>query len=266
MSVYIIAEAGCNHCGDMDLAQRMIEAASLAGVDCVKFQTYRTDSLVGADDIREFCRKCELSLSDHERLIRCCANNGVDFLSSAFDIPSLELLAGLGMKEIKVPSGQIHNLEYLMAARELFEKIYLSTGMCTWEDFATALAKVRTFPFGPTVIPMHCVTAYPVPLAEANMQFFRTLLSISHKGTGYSDHTMTNTCAIMAVAMGTSVIEHHFYLDKVDCPDMPASFCIAKLRAYIQCIRDAEIAMGAGDNKIIQPCEEKNLKRRDENR
>ncbi len=260
MGIYIIGEAGCNHIGDMDRACRMIEAASLAGADCVKFQTYRTDLLVGADDIREFCRTCELSLSDHERLMRCCAVNGVDFLSSAFDMPSLGLLAGLGLEAVKVPSGQIHNMNYLARVERLFREVYLSTGMSTMKE---QLAAYRCLG-GSSVVPMHCVTAYPVPLEQANMRGIHDIIRYS-AARGYSDHTMGFTCAIMAVAMGASVIEHHFYLDKVDCPDMPASFCIAELESYIQYMRDAEIAMGAGHRKIIQPCEKLHLKRRDAN-
>jgi len=260
MSVYIIAEAGCNHCGNMDLAQRMLEAASLAGADCVKFQTFRADLLINADDIRKFCRTCELSLSDHERLIQCCANIFFFKQKTAYDIPSLNLLHGLNVANLKIPSGQIHNAEYLDNARRLFSrgKIYMSTGMSAFKEWRRAYGSLA----GCNVVPMHCVTGYPVPLEQANMRGIRDIISVSAQ-RGYSDHTMTNTCAVMAVAMRCSVIEHHFYLDEVDCPDMPASFCIAKLRAYIQCIRDAEIAMGAGCRKIIQPCEGKYLKRRD---
>ena len=270
---YVIAEAGCNHAGNMDLAQRMIEAASLAGADCVKFQTYQTDLLTGADDIRDFCRSCELSLSDHERLMRCCAVNGVDFLSSAFDIPSLELLAGLGIKRLKIPAGQIHNKDYMERAGRMFnhEWIFMSTGMATGQEVlnaSNALWNLQPIIEGVrgtarhTI--MHCTTAYPVPLDAACMRMMR------HYGhgrrVGFSDHTMTNTCAVMAVALGAKAIEHHFYLDEVDCPDMPASFCIAKLKSYIQYIRDAEVALGAGQRKYIQPCEEMHLQRRDATR
>jgi len=263
--VYVIAEAGCNHLGDMNRAQRMIEAAALAGANCVKFQTYDSDVLVGADDIREFCRSCELSLSSHERLIKCCADNGVNFLSSAFDLDSLHMLAELGVPWLKIPSGQIHNEDYLIAAKHLFgHRIYLPSGMCTWDEWARAMDVLRP---GPNevkgVTRMHCVTGYPVPLAQANMWGLRDLACYSRR-YGYSDHTMSNTTAIMAVMLSCRVIEHHFYLDEVNCPDMPASFCIAKLSSYIRSIRDAEFAMGAGDHeKIIQPCEEKHLKRRD---
>lgn len=259
MSVYIIAEAGCNHCGDMDLAQRMIEAATLAGADGVKFQTYQADSLIGADDIKGFCRRCELGPSDLRRLMRCCADNGVDFLSSAFDISSLKLLASLGARRLKIPSGQIHNMEYMELAGNLFSHdwIFMSTGMSGQWEVVKAFEKI----WGGVI--MHCTTGYPVPLDQACMQM------MAHYGhgrrVGFSDHTMVDaTCAIMAVAMGAKVIEHHFYLDKVSCPDMPASFDMLQLSEYIRCIRDAEIAMGVGHYKFIQPCEEKHLQRRDE--
>ncbi len=271
--VYIIGEVGCNHIGDMDRACRMIEAAALAGADCVKFQTFRADLLIGADDIREFCRTCELVLSDHERLITHCADNGVDFLSSAFDIPSLELLAALGIKKLKIPAGQMHNAGYMERAGRMFNHdwIFMSTGMATAQEVQNASNSLwNTQPIREGVRStarhtiMHCTTAYPTPLDAACMRMMR------HYGhgrrIGFSDHTMTSTCAIMAVAMGATAIEHHFYLDKVDCPDMPASFCIAKLKSYIQYIRDAEIAMGAGQHKFIQPCEELHLQRRAENR
>ena len=258
MSVYIIAEAGCNHGGDMDLAQRMIEAAALAGADCVKFQTYQTDLLTGADGIKDFCRRCELGSSGLRRLMRCCADNGVDFLSSAFDIPSLELLAELGVKKLKIPSGQIHNMRYMEFAAKLFnhEWIFMSTGMSGQWEVVKAFDKV----WGAVI--MHCTTAYPVPLDQACMQM---MVHYGHgRRVGFSDHTMTdNICAIMAVALGAEAIEHHFYLDEVDCPDMPASFDMLRLADYIRCIRDAEIALGAGQLKFIHPCERKHLKRRD---
>ena len=258
MAIYVIAEAGCNHNGNMDLAQRMIEAAALAGADCVKFQVYQTDLLTGADDIKDFCRRCELGSSDLRRLMRCCADNGVDFLSSAFDIPSLELLADLGVKKLKIPSGQIHNMEYMESAGKLFnhEWIFMSTGMSGQWEVVKAFDKV----WGGVI--MHCTTCYPVPLDQACM---RMMPHYGHgRRVGFSDHTMVDaTCAIMAVALGAEVIEHHFYLDKVSCPDMPASFSVVELTAFIRCIRDAETALGVGHHKFIQPCERKHLKRRD---
>lgn len=267
---YVIAEAGCNWVGDYSLAERMIEAASLAGANCVKFQVFNPDLLVGAnDDTVEFCRRCRLGPQGIKRLRGCCEENNVRFLASAFDIPSVRLLAKLGETGLKIPSGQIHNKSYLKEVGTLFKdhsQIYMSTGMAThWEIWNAnyTLSQCRTTdcaglpPLKHTL--MHCTTAYPVPLKYACMRMMEGK-------EGFSDHTMTNTCAIMAVALGAKAIEHHFYLDEVDCPDMPASFCIAKLKSYIQYIRDAEIARGAGELKFIQPCEEINLKRRDENR
>lgn len=259
MSIYIIAEAGCNHCGNMDLACRMIEAATLAGADCVKFQTYQTDLLIHADDIKDFCRRCELGPSDLRRLMGCCAANGVDFLSSAFDIPSLELLAELGVNKLKIPSGQIHNKDYMKLAGQLFicDRIFMSTGMSGDWEVNQAFGEV----WGGVI--MHCTTAYPVPLDQACMRMMR------HYGhgrrVGFSDHTMAdNIAAIMAVALRACAIEHHFYLEEVDSPDMPASFDMLRLADYIRSIRDAEIAMGQACHKFIQPCEKNWLKRRDE--
>ena len=270
--VYVIAEAGCNHCGDMNLAQRMIEAAALAGADCVKFQTYQTHLLVGAADIKDFCGRCELWGPDLLRLMECCADNGVDFLSSAFDIPSLHLLADLGVKKLKIPSGQIHNMDYLKCAARLFDgKVaYMSTGMSIerqWKKAFRILQRGRApGPGFRLVVPMHCVTAYPVPLEQAHMAACREIYNYTPHW-GYSDHTMAdNICAIMAVALGAEVIEHHFYLDEVDCPDMPASFDILQLSDYIRSMRDAETALGVACHKFIQPCEELYLKRRDETR
>ncbi len=268
MAIYIIAEAGCNHLGNMDLAQRMIEAAALAGADCVKFQVYDTDVLVGADDIREFCRECELSPANIALLMQVCKDNGVDFLASAFDLDSLHILAELGVRWLKIPSGQIHNEEYLRTAKRLFgHRIYLSSGMCVWEEWARALDLVGQEDYDPAGITrMHCVTGYPVPLDQANMWGLRSLACYSTR-YGYSDHTMSDITAIMAVMLSCRVIEHHFYLDEVNCPDMPASFGIAKLSSYIRSIRDAEAAMGTDSRtKIIQSCEGKHLQRRDENR
>lgn len=262
---YVIAEAGCNHVGNMDLARRMIEAAALAGADCVKFQVYDPELLVGVTDTtRAFCEQARLYVTDIALLEKVCEFNDVDFLASAFDIPSLELLHGLGVTTLKIPSGQIHNAEYLDNVRRLFSggKIYMSTGMSVAKEWKAAYKVVQSG--ARLTVPMHCITAYPVPLDQAHMAASREVYNFSPHW-GYSDHTMTDVCAIMAVAMRCSVIEHHFYLDKVDCPDMPASFCIAKLKSYIQYIRDAEIAMGTDHDKIIQPCEEKHLKRRDKN-
>ncbi len=275
VSVYLISEAGCNHCGDMDLAQRMIEAAALAGVDAVKFQAFKTDLLINAEDIEDLCRKCELGPQDIRRLMGCCRENNVDFLASAFDIPSLELLAELGVKKLKIPSGQIHNKKYLEVAAKLFihDWIFMSTGMATHWEIYNATYYLANFqrtlgPGFPGVqhVLMHCTTGYPVPLNQACMRMMGHGVYATGpvRRIGFSDHTMVDaTCAIMAVALGAEVIEHHFYLDKVDCPDMPASFDMLQLSDYIRNIRDAELALGAGHHKFIQPCEEKHLKRRD---
>lgn len=269
---YVIAEAGCNHLGNMDRARRMIEAAALAGADCVKFQVYEPELLVGVTDAtRAFCEQARLYVADIALLEKVCELNDVDFLASAFDIPSLELLAGLGIKKLKIPAGQIHNAEYMERAGRMFnhEWIFMSTGMATGREVFNASnilwslqPATDSVKFTTRHTIMHCTTAYPVPLDAACM---RAMGGYGYgRKVGFSDHTMTDVCAIMAVAMGAKVIEHHFYLDKVDCPDMPASFCIAKLKSYIQYIRDAEVAMGAGQHKFIQPCEKIHLKRRDE--
>lgn len=247
-SVEIIAEVGCNHCGNMGLAYSHIDVASSCGVDTVKFQCFNTDNLVNAGDIAEFCRSCELNISEFQQLQRHCDRRNVQFLVSCFCIDSLDMADALCVDRIKVPSGQTQNKKYLAHLGKMKKKVLLSTGMCTIQDVMSAvqvLVENGTDPKDITL--MQCTTAYPTPVQDVHLsvlwQFKELFPTVG--AFGLSDHTKGIAASVFAAAMGYSVIERHFILDEAgDTPDKPASLDFVQMRTLVNTIRDGEMALG----------------------
>lgn len=260
----IIAEAGVNHNGNLDMARELVRAAAEAGADMVKFQTFKADKLVtraaakaeyqqaaiGTDQSQyEMIKALELDVASHEMLIRCCRDNGIRFFSTAFDLGSIDLLAKLGQNTWKIPSGEITNLPYLRKIGGLKQEIILSTGMADLgeiEDALVVLEQAGTPWKNITVL--HCNTEYPTPMKDVNLNAMLTIkAAFPGIKVGYSDHTLGIEIPIAAVALGASVIEKHFTLDRnMEGPDHRASLEPDELKAMITAIRNVEQAMGDG--------------------
>jgi len=259
----IIAEAGVNHNGDIEIAKQLIDVAAKAGADFVKFQTFNADRLVtrtakkanyqkqttdGAESQYEMLSRLELSEAMHQKLIAHCAMNNIGFLSTGFDIESIDLLVGLNQEYFKIPSGEITNLPYLRHIGCLNKSVILSTGMATLgevEQAINALEEAGTFRGQITIL--HCTTEYPTPMSEVNLRAMQTLQKAFNVAVGYSDHTQGIEVSVAAVAMGATIIEKHFTLDRnLPGPDHRASLEPEELRAMVSAIRNIEIAMGDG--------------------
>jgi N-acetylneuraminate synthase len=274
----IIAEAGVNHNGDIENAFKLVDAAVDAGVDYVKFQTFKAEKLVSKvakkadyqiqntnnseDSQYTMLKKLELSHQQHEEIIAYCNKKGIQFFSTAFDLDSLQYLKDIGLELVKIPSGEITNYPYLRLAAQLFKKVILSTGMCTMEDIEAALNVFLSAGISKDNITiLHCNTEYPTPYEDVNL---KAMLSIGEKfGTdiGYSDHTLGIEVPIAAVALGASVIEKHYTLDKnMDGPDHKASLEPDELKAMVQSIRIVEKSITGSGIKEPSASEMKNIK------
>jgi sialic acid synthase SpsE len=264
----IVAECSNNHQGDMNLAKKMIEIAAEADADWVKFQTYKTEKLVGLDDkTLQYLKKAELNFDQHCELKEHCIACGIWFLSTPFDIESVELLKILGQDVYKVPSGQITNFEYLEAfpksARDKIDDtnlgyIILSTGMSNLREIKEALNHISYR--GATLL--HCTSAYPTPFEDVNLRAMETLGDVFNLPVGLSDHTLGIEIPIAACAMGAEMLEKHFTLDRsMEGPDQKMSIEPDELRLMIKSIRNVEKAMGDG-YKLPTPSEQPNLCRR----
>lgn len=259
----IIAEAGVNHNGDLNLARRLIDAAALAGADFVKFQTFNADRQVtrsakkvyyqaqatdSNESQYEMLRRLELTEAMHHELIAHCAMRNVGFFSTAFDIESVDLLASLGQDLFKIPSGEITNLPYLRHIGQLGKAVILSTGMATMGEIEATidvLEQAGTPRAKLTVL--HCTTEYPAPMNEVNLRAMQSIRAAFGIAVGYSDHTRGIEVAIAAVALGATIIEKHFTLDrKLPGPDHQASLEPAELSAMVAAIRNVEVALGDG--------------------
>ena len=259
----IIAEAGVNHNGDINLAKRLIDTAAEAGADFVKFQTFNADRLVTrsalkadyqskltdkAESQHEMLRRLELTENMHYELIAHCKNRDIRFLSTGFDIQSVDLLASLGQNFFKIPSGEITNLPYLRHIGSLGKSVIVSSGMATMDEIQAAidvLNKAGTPRTSVTVL--HCTTEYPAPMGEVNLRAMHSIQTACGVAVGYSDHTQGIEVAIAAVAMGATVIEKHFTLDRrLPGPDHQASLEPAELLAMVSAIRNIEVALGDG--------------------
>ena len=260
--VLIIAEAGVNHNGELELAKKLIDVAADAGVDYVKFQTFKADKIVtqsaekaqyqknatGATESQyEMLKKLELTDAMHHELFNYCQKSLVQFLSTGFDIESVDFLLSLGQQLIKVPSGEITNLPYLrhIGSRQL--PVILSTGMSTMEEIGDALAVLITAGLAKEKITvLHCTTEYPTPMEEVNLRAMQSIQEKFGVAVGYSDHTVGIEVSIGAVALGATVIEKHFTLDKnLSGPDHKASLNPEELHALVIGIRNLETALGS---------------------
>jgi len=275
-SVFIIAEAGVNHNGDMALAHRLIEVAAKAGADAVKFQTFKAKEIVtaeaqkatyqketsGAEESQfSMLKKLELDTGAHTDLIAHAQKHDIEFLSTPFDTDSLDMLLELGISTIKVPSGEITNLPYLRHAGSKGMPMIISTGMTTLEEVEAAVSVLTEEGASANDITLlHCNTQYPTPLEDANLKAMETLArTFPECAVGYSDHTSGISCPVAATAMGASVIEKHFTLDKtMEGPDHAASLDPDELTAMISGIRDIEKALGDG-TKQPSPSEQENI-------
>lgn len=260
--VVIIAEAGVNHNGDLELAKKLIDVAADAGVDYVKFQTFKAEKIVtqsaekaqyqknatGATESQyEMLKKLELTDAMHHELFEYCQNSSVQFLSTGFDIESVDFLLALGQQLIKVPSGEITNLPYLrhIGLRQL--PVILSTGMSTMEEIGDALSVLTSTGLTKDMITvLHCTTEYPTPMQEVNLRAMQSIQEQFGVTVGYSDHTIGIEVSVGAVALGASVIEKHFTLDRtMPGPDHKASLNPNELRALVHAIRNMDIALGS---------------------
>ncbi len=257
----IIAEAGVNHNGDINLAYKLIEAAANAGADIVKFQTFNANQLATehaekasyqkeltdeSETQRKMLQKLELSLDQHIKLIDYCNKTDIEFLSTAFDLTSIDILTNFNNKRSKIPSGEITNLPYLRRIGALGVPVILSTGMANLGEIETAidvLEKAGTPRQQITVL--HCTTEYPAPLNEVNLRAMQTIAKSFDVAVGYSDHTEGITVPMAAVALGATVIEKHLTLDRnMKGPDHRASIEPDQFRNMVAGIRSIEIALG----------------------
>lgn len=263
MRTLVIAEAGVNHNGELALARRLVEAAADAGADIVKFQTFSADRLVtrqaakadyqSANDTRgesqhAMLRRLELTRDMHRDLQTLCRQRAIGFLSTAFDIDSIDLLADLGLERFKIPSGEITNLPYLRHIGGLGKSVILSTGMATLAEIEAALTVLETAGTArESVTVLHCNTEYPTPMEDVNLRAMLTIRDAFGVPVGYSDHTLGIEVAIAAVALGASVIEKHLTLDRrLPGPDHKASLEPAEFSALVTAIRSIERALGDG--------------------
>ena len=266
MSVFIIAEAGVNHNGSIELAFKLIDAAVESGADAVKFQTFKAENLVSKNTQKaeyqkqttnplesqlDMLKKLELDVDVHKKLIKYCNAKGILFLSSPFDHDSIDLLNELGIEVFKIPSGEITNLPYLRRIGSLAKQVILSTGMSTLKEVGDALAiLVDSGTKKENITVLHANTMYPTPMEDVNLNAMLTIQKEFGVSIGYSDHTLGIEVDIAAVAMGASVIEKHFTLNKkMDGPDHKASLEPNELKSMVLAIRNIEKALGSFEKK-----------------
>lgn len=272
--VFIIAEAGDNHNGDIDLAYKLIDIAKASGADAVKFQTFVTEEIiaenaemaeyqkenVGTNETQfEMVKKLELSFSQFVELKNYCDEIGIKFLTTAFDIPSLHFIVNdLHVDMLKIPSGEITNYPYLVECAKTKLPIILSTGMCNVKEIEDCINVLKNN--GTTDITLlHCTTEYPAPIDSVNLLAMKTLKKRFNTKVGYSDHTKGTKISEYAVAMGASIVEKHFTIDKnLPGPDHKASLDPQELKTLVENIRELEIVLGTGE-KIAQSAEIKNI-------
>ena len=274
MKTLIIAEAGVNHNGDLKLAKQLIDAAAIAGANLVKFQTFNATRLAtisakkadyqrkttgSAESQFDMLRRLELTEMMHHELIAHCESKNIGFFSTGFDIESVDLLVKLGQEHFKIPSGEITNLPYLRHIGQFGKAIILSTGMATLGEIEAAIDVLERAgtPRGNLTV-LHCTTEYPTPMCEVNLRAMNSIQAAFGVAVGYSDHTQGIEVAIAAVAMGATVIEKHFTLDrKLPGPDHQASLEPAELSAMVTAIRNIEEALGDGIKRLT-PSEARN--------
>ena len=268
--VFIIAEAGVNHNGSIDLAEKLIDAAAEAGADAVKFQTFKAEKMIsiyaeqaeyqkkntGTQESQlEMIQKLELPFEQHQHLIDRCRQKGILFLSTPFDLASIDFLISLGLPLLKIPSGEITNLPYLRKINQSCKPVILSTGMASMAEVSAALKILKDC----RVSLLHCTTEYPCPFADVNLQAMVEMKKFFKLPVGYSDHTTGIEVPAAAVALGAEIIEKHFTLDRhMAGPDHKASLEPDELKAMVSAIRHIEVALGDGIKKPV-PSEIKNI-------
>jgi N,N'-diacetyllegionaminate synthase len=272
--ILIIAEAGVNHNGDLVLAKQLIDVAADAGADLVKFQTFSADRLAtreakkadyqsvttgSAETQHQMLSRLELSANMHHELIAYCAKRNIGFFSTGFDIESVDFLISLGINHFKIPSGEITNLPYLRHIGQFSKPVIISTGMATMGDIEAAIdVLVQAGTTLSLITVLHCTTEYPTPMSEVNLHAMQSMQVAFGVAVGYSDHTAGIEVAIAAVALGATVIEKHFTLDKnLPGPDHKASLEPDELKAMVSAIRNIEIALGDGIKRLT-PSEVRN--------
>ena len=271
--VYIIAEAGVNHNGSLDIAKKLVDEAKKSGADCIKFQTFIAENIISKNAKQakyqtknigkeqsqlEMIKKLELSFEDFKQLNNYCIEKNIDFLSTAFDLESIDFLESLGMNTWKIPSGEITNLPYLIKIAKLKKKVILSTGMSTMQEIEDAVNIFKKYGTNDITI-LHCTTQYPTLFEDVNLN---AMLSIKEKfgyDVGYSDHTKGIEVPIAAVALGATVIEKHFTLDNnMIGPDHKASLQPDELKKMVESIRNIELSLGDG-RKVVANSEKENM-------
>ena len=257
----VIAEAGVNHNGDINLAKRLVSIAAESGADYVKFQTFQASELVtktaskaryqevedSQESQFEMLKSLELSKEQHEKLYAQCEKEGIKFLSTGFDVDSIDMLVALGIELIKIPSGEITNYSYLQHIGGLGKPLILSTGMANLAEIEEALdLLVASGSDRNKITILHCTTNYPAEVSEVNLRAMLTIQEKFQCAVGYSDHTLGSEISLGAIALGASVIEKHFTLDKnLPGPDHKASLSPNELKDFVSRIRTLEIALGS---------------------
>lgn len=260
-NILIIAEAGVNYNGDIELAKKMVHVAAAAGADIVKFQTGKPknsisvnakkaeyqENTTGSDESQlEMCEKLMLPDEVYPELVEECNKCGIRFLSTPFDIESVDMLASLGVHMWKIPSGEIVSLPLLIHIAQKHEPVILSTGMSTLDEIKTAVSVLREHGAGDITV-LQCNTEYPTQYTDANVLAMKTIGEALHVKVGYSDHTSGIIAPVAAAALGATVIEKHFTLDKqLPGPDQAASMSPEELKQFVQAVRDTEIVLGNG--------------------
>ena len=275
MKTMVISEAGVNHNGDLGLAKKLIEVAAKSGADYVKFQTFNAERLVtkkarkaryqmrnsnSSESQFEMLKRLELSETMHRELIEESGVQGIGFISTAFDIESANMLLLLGQDIFKIPSGEITNLPYLRHIGSFGKKIILSTGMSNLQEVSDALKILEASGTPKSQITvLHCASAYPAPVSEVNLLAMQTIKENLDVAVGYSDHTLGIEVSIAAVALGATMIEKHFTLDRnLPGPDHLASLEPDELKSMVSQIRNIEMALGVGVKRAM-PSELENL-------
>jgi N,N'-diacetyllegionaminate synthase len=273
-AVLIIAEAGVNHNGDLEIAKKMVDEAVKAKVDFIKFQTFKADKLVsldapkaeyqnnmgGKESQHEMLKKLELSEDAYRELMLYCQSQGIGFFSTAFDLDSIDFLASLHLALWKIPSGEITNYPYLKKIAQTREPVILSTGMSTMDDIENAISVlIANGTRKEDITVLHCNTEYPTPMEDVNLKAMKTIADTLGVKVGYSDHTLGIEVPIAAVALGATVIEKHFTLDRnMEGPDHKASLEPTELKAMVKAIRNIEKALGSAEKKVTDS-ERKNI-------
>jgi len=270
----IIAEAGVNHNGDIDLAKQLIDVAAEAGADLVKFQTFNSDRLAthnakkadyqtqtsdSSESQYEMLHRLELSAEMHKELMAHCAARSIRFFSTGFDVDSIDLLVDLGQDLFKIPSGEITNLPYLRHVGRLGKGVIMSTGMANMGEIEAAIEVLEQFgtPRAQITV-LHCTTEYPAAMVEVNLRAMQSIQTAFGVAVGYSDHTVGIEVAIAAVALGAVVIEKHITLDRnLPGPDHKASLEPEEFKAMVAAIRNIEVALGDGIKRLT-PSESRN--------